>query len=67
MWLKGKEMKLETERERIDLDKIKVEMRVKLKSANKDVNTKDTVVRIYCNIMELPKLKLKKFDDNILK
>ena len=67
MRLKGKELKLETERERIDLEKIKVEMRVKLKSANKDVNTEDTVVRIYWNIMELPKLKLKKFDDNILK
>ena len=67
MRLKGKELKLETERERIDLEKIKVEMRVKLKSANKDVNSKDTVVRIYWNIMELPKLKLKKFDDNILK
>lgn len=67
MWLKGKELKLETERERIDLEKIKVEMRVKLKSANKDVNTEDTVVRVYWNIMELPKLKLKKFDDNILK
>ena len=26
MWLKGKELKLETERERIDLEKIKVEM-----------------------------------------
>ena len=41
--------------------------RVKLKSANVEPNSEDTVVCNFRNIVKLQKLKLKKFKDDVLK